>query len=348
MVANTFKTDIYCQDQLEKKVKIPCKDVLTKAREAQRDGSITVNIDKVLATAESVGKVPMMCYRVLARAPSDVFKSFQISLDPESATFYSTCYLRQSVVKMDVESDWWASTSSEAKEESSSPWEFEDRCISCHHAKTIYKHPVPQWVLSDTCVDCDAKGNGQQKPYSETHDPLASALVAANSRCDGWGSWLKPSKHQACGGTEEQNTWKCFKLPFAFRHTDKSYPWGLPWVSSVEECAYLTHRDPECSNQFMFSKNAYTTCICARNDACCGGCSPVYGKSDGNIYDVNSVPDPKCARGVTAKEPEIEYYNPPDSDRMFSSILNDATKGTQQARSMLVCNSFPNARACFY
>ena len=321
------------QDQIDRKVNTPCNDALRKAREAQRDGVINVDIDTVLKNAEDVGMSPTICYRVQARAPSDVFKSFQISHDPESPTFYSTCYIRQAVVQMDVKSEWWATTSSDKNEESTSPWEFEDRCLSCRDHELMYKHPVPQWRIADTCTDCDWKKN----PYSETHAPLDVALVAPGARCDGWPTWVKPDKHHTCnGGTDGDISQKCFKMPFAFRDTTKSNPWGLSWVTSATECGYLTYRDPECSNVFMFDKDADKTCICMRKDECCGGCSAVYATTTISIYDVNSVPDPTCATGVTAQEPEFEFFNPPDSERMFSSILYDAAKGTGQAQSMLV------------
>ena len=309
------------QDQIERKVNTPCNDALGKARAAQADGVITVDIDTVLKNAGDVGMSPTICYRVQARAPSDVFKSFQISHDPESPTFYSTCYIRQAVVQMDVQSEWWTGASSDKSEESTSPWEFEDQCLSCSDHELIYKHPVPQWKLANTCTDCDSK----QSSYSETHTPLKVSLVASKARCDGWTSWAKAGKHHACDGSDEaENTEICFKIPFAFRDTTKANPWGLSWVTSVTECGYLTFRDPECSNVFMFDKDAAKTCICMRNDECCGGCSAVYSSTaTTSIYDVNAAPNPTCASGVTAKEVEFEYFDPPDSERMFSSTKSD-------------------------
>jgi len=293
--------------QKENHVTWSCRDVFAVAKKAGQDKKITVDVDKLLTRANEIGKTPMFCYTVKSRKHQDeVFRKYQISLDPDSPTFYSTCYLRKRVVNFGVKSQWWASNANaNVNTAISQPWKFEDQCISCKDRASEYRHPVPKWRLSDTCVNCDTKGDN----YSPPDKPFKTALVFSKTWCDGRNEknqWVNPLPCNA--KTPKEATEKCFKRPFAFRDASagvKRPQWTIADLTKVETCSYLTYRDPECSDTFWFSEGGIH-CWCVKKESCCGGCLPVHTSGNrrrwGSVYDINSTPDPNCSRGNKAEE----------------------------------------------
>ena len=308
-----------------------CYDRLEKAR---NDPKVTVDLDAVIANAIAAGKEPTLCYRVQARVPSATFNSYEISFDPESPTFYSTCYVRKSPVDFEVQSEWWAKRDDvKLADKSLEPWEFEDQCISCKDMSQ-YSASVPTWKLSPACVDCDSKQKGADELKPTPKKSVKMSLVASQTRCDGWPTWANPDKHHSCSGTDEEVTAKCFKMPFSFERS-KKYDWGIPYLASAAECKFLTYRDPECSDTFWFSQNEKPSCVCLKKNPCCGGCSPVH-RSSGDIYEINSTPDPTCATGTTFGEPN-KIHNPPDSERKFSSLKSPPMSMLDRLSAYVLC-----------
>jgi len=94
----------------------------------------------------------LACFGVEARRPSAVAPEYVVSGDPEDMTFYSTCYVRESVVD-------WLPTGKERPQEPAG-FVFNECCVSCddyrRNAAEASSVLAPRrWTLDPRCTDCD-------------------------------------------------------------------------------------------------------------------------------------------------------------------------------------------------
>lgn len=95
----------------------------------------------------------LVCYGLQqpSEAP-EVGNKYTIAKDPRDSVFYSTCFVRESVTR--IEGDTETPINSGPLE-----WQFGDKCIDCDTAKDAQKNidddTARQWSLADNCEKCN-------------------------------------------------------------------------------------------------------------------------------------------------------------------------------------------------
>jgi len=257
----------------------------------------------------------MLCYGLKSRPSSSTQMEYEISHDPRSSVFFSTCYQKQTAVEFAGIPD--------PGFQSSKQFLFDDKCLSCASSATNAQKGVPAtdmvrgnvsvepgaftptWKLAEKCIDCIASPG---KP-----DKLPQ--IAARER---WGdgerkiTCLGMRQHVDAGASvgrlksADCANAICAKLLVTPGRGHTRHKLGVAF--NIDHCKALAARDSECNDDLIFFANDFAVtkvsrtsfkeghvCICMKKNTCCSGCTPAmpshsHGKLVPILFQTKSTP----------------------------------------------------------
>lgn len=220
-----------------------------------------------------------MCYSVMPRQFTDTKDEFYVTSDPEDPVFYSTCYYRLQGNVFEEYLDQQPGDTTRVG------WRYNDKCINCQQQATnSFLSVTPEWNIAPACTNCD------REPKTVSPPSPPKYLVEANTRCDGQPTFSRPS-HHTCGNSTAQ----CTKIMVPLGRL------GANTAVTMDECAIMVARDPECSDTFSFRKTV-ASCFCYTKKECCKTCSRREDSTWDTYTITKSTPDPTCATGVPSAD----------------------------------------------
>lgn len=246
----------------------------------------------------------MICYGVKPRLKTSTQMEYEVSLDPRSGIFYSTCYQRRQAVEFAGNDDPGFRPSKQ--------FLFGDKCISCNNAATNMEAGVPAtdmvrgnvtvlpgaltptWKLADECHDCE-ETPGKVDP--SPHEVARKIWGTGHKDVTCMGLDIDADLGKSTGRVNSSSCKHANCVKFMTTPGKKATHTGFPVAFNLDHCKALAARDNECNDSLVYFRNLYSVerlvphnhfharnrgfdfkeghiCACIKKTSCCSGCQP--------------------------------------------------------------------------